>query len=200
MASKATSAWEKKLGIITAAADYEKDDKNHSRYEPTDYAVLERLAKSGLVTRENVLIDYGCGKGRVSFFMHYALGLRTIGIEYNPALHADAEINLKSYTGKRDGRIEFVCESAENYEIGDADCFYFFNPFSESILRSVLGRIYESYYTSPRPIKLFFYFPLDSYLSMLMTEDMLKYSGDIDCRDIFGSDDARERIVVFSIG
>ena len=34
------SRWEKKLGIVTGAADYEKDDPHHSRYEPTPYAVL----------------------------------------------------------------------------------------------------------------------------------------------------------------
>lgn len=37
--------WEKKLGVSTCAAAFEKDDKNHSRYEPTSYAVLQRLAQ-----------------------------------------------------------------------------------------------------------------------------------------------------------
>jgi len=190
---------EKKLGISTAAAYHEKDDTNHSRYEPTDYAVLGRLAESGQVVKTDTLIDYGCGKGRVSFFMHYTTGCSTIGIEYNEALCAAAEANLKTYAGRRDGgRISFVCESAENYMVDGANCFYFFNPFSEKILRSVLGRIYESYYALPRPMKLFFYFPLDSYLTMLMTEDMLRYAGEIDCRDIFGSDDPREKIVIFT--
>ena len=35
--------WEKKLGVSTGANDFEKDDANHSRYEPTPYAVLERV-------------------------------------------------------------------------------------------------------------------------------------------------------------
>lgn len=199
MASKDTSILEKKLNIITAAADYEKDDTNHSRYEPTAYAVLERLANSGYIESGNVLVDYGCGKGRVSFYMNYVLGMRTVGVEYNPALHEAAERNLKSFSGRNADRISFVCTSAEEYIIDDADCFYFFNPFSEKLLRSVLGRIYESYYTSPRPMKLFFYFPLDSYLAMLMTEDMLRYTYEINCRDIFNTDDTREKIVIFEI-
>ena len=194
------SKWEKKLGISTAAAYHEKDDSNHSRYEPTDYAVLERLAESGHVSKDDILIDYGCGKGRVSFCMHYLTGCSTIGIEYNEELCTAAEANLKTYSGRRDGnKISFVCESAENHIVESANCFYFFNPFSEKILRSVLGRIYESWYARPRPMKLFFYFPLDSYLTMLMTEDMLRYTGEIDCRDIFGTDDPREKIVIFEI-
>lgn len=194
-----SDAWEKRLGISTAAANFEKDDINHSRYEPTDYAVLERLASSGHICRDDILIDYGCGKGRVSFFINHAIGCRTVGVEYDEALHAAAERNLAGYTGRRGG-VSFACTSAENYTVTDENCFYFFNPFSEKILRAVLGRIYESWYADPRPMKLFFYFPLDGYLAMLMTEDMLACTGEIDCRDIFGSDDARERIVIFTVG
>lgn len=192
-------AWEKKLNISTQAAYHEKDDANHSRYEPTSYAVLERLAKSGYVGKDDILIDYGCGKGRVSFYMNHAVGCDSVGIEYDPALCAAADENLSGYTARR-GKVSFKCVSAEDYLPGNETCFYFFNPFSEKILRSVLGRIYESYYTSPRSMKLFFYFPLDGYLSMLMTEDMLTYAGDIDCRDIFGTEDIRERIVIFAVG
>ena len=200
MSLKTDLVWEKKLGISTAAAYNEKDDSNHSRYEPTAYAVLARLAESGVVTKDSILIDYGCGKGRVSFFLHYLTGCRTIGIEYNPELHSAAEANLKSYSGRHTEGISFICESAENYIVDNAaNCFYFFNPFSEKILRSVLGQIYISYYSSPRPMKLIFYFPLDNYLSMLMTEDMLRCTGSIDCRDIFGTDDPREKIVIFAI-
>ena len=32
-------------------------------------AVLERIANSGLISKKDVLLDYGCGKGRVDFFL-----------------------------------------------------------------------------------------------------------------------------------
>ena len=88
------SRWEKKLGIVTGAADYEKDDANHSRYEPTPYAVLERLAESGYIGKGNTIVDYGCGKGRVSFYLDHAVGCKTVGVEYDPTLAAAAEKNL----------------------------------------------------------------------------------------------------------
>lgn len=194
--------WERKLNIITGAAGYEKEDNNHSRYEPTSYAVLERLAQSGWVKRGDVVVDYGCGKGRVSFLLNYLLDCRTVGVEYNEALCTQAQNNLAAYTsrGKSSGSISFVCTSAENYHPDTANCFYFFNPFSVKILRSVLGRIYESYYENPREMKLFFYYALDGYLDCLMSESMLGYEGEIDCRDLFHNDDVRERILVFRIG
>jgi len=189
--------WEKKLNIMTGAANHEKDDAHHSRYEPTSYGVLERL--SGHVSRDDVLIDYGCGKGRVGFFMSYAAGCRSVGVEYDPRLHAAAEGNLAEYAGRRE-LLRFVCENAEEYRVTDENCFYFFNPFSVEILRGVLGQIYGSYYENPRPMKLFFYYALDGYLTLLMTEDMLEYAGEIDCRDIFHNDDEKEKIHMFTIG
>jgi len=190
--------WEKKLNIDTGAARHEKDDQNHSRYEPTPYAVLGRLAESGQIGRDDMLVDYGCGKGRVSLFISHATGCRSVGVEYDGQLHAAAQENLRRFAGRRE-LIEFVCENAESFDASGADCFYFFNPFSEKILRSVLGRIYESYYENPRRMKLFFYYALDGYRSLLMAEDLLRYEGEIDCRDLFANDDEKEKILIFSL-
>lgn len=194
--------WEKRLRIATSAADYEKDDMNHSRYEPTAYRVLSRLAESGYIGKDDILVDYGCGKGRVSFFLHYALGLRTVGVEYNEELVRAAEENLSSYAGRAQekDKISFVCANAEEYEPGDATCFYFFNPFSLRLLQAVVQRILAAYYADPRPMRLFFYYALDPYLSYLMTGDMLQFEGEIGCGDLFDGGDVREKILVFRIG
>ena len=192
---------DRKLGVNTGADRYEKDDSDHSRYEPTAYRVLERLAESGWISAEDMLIDYGCGRGRVSFCLHHALGLRTVGIEYNRTLYEEALGNLAEYQGRRypaDG-IRFVCADAGEYRVGEENCFYFFNPFSVRILQTVLSRIFDSYYAAPRPMKLFFYYATDAYLEYLMTEEGLDFAGEIDVGDIFGGDE-KEKILVFTIG
>lgn len=200
MSEKLTDAqWEKKLNIVTGAARHEKDDKNHSRYEPTPYAVLARLSESGLIGREDTLIDYGCGKGRVGLFMSHATGCKSIGVEYDARLHAAAQDNLSRYAGRRE-LAEFVCDNAENFDASGASCFYFFNPFSVKVLRSVMGRIYEAYYETPRRMKLFFYYPTDEYRTHLMGEALLQYEGEISCMDLFHNEDGKERILLFSIG
>ncbi len=190
--------WEKKLNIDTLSARHEKDDKNHSRYEPTPYSVLERLSESGLIGSGDVLVDYGCGKGRVGFFMSHVLGLESIGVEYDEKLVSDAEKNLSKYAGRRD-KMRFVCENAEDYIVGNAGCFYFFNPFSVKILFSVLGRIYDSYYENPRKMLLFFYYALDSYKAALLNETNLRFEGEIDCMDLFHNADEKEKILIFSV-
>lgn len=191
--------WEKKLNIDTASARHEKDDDNHSRYEPTPYTVLKRLSESGLISENDILVDYGSGKGRVSFFLSCACGGKSIGVEYDPRMHDFAMKNLLNYASRRE-RVGFVLESAENYKIGDENLFYFFNPFSVRILRSVIGRIKESYFENPRRMLLFFYYALDSYLTELMNEPFLTYEGEIDCRDLFHNEDEKEKILIFSVG
>lgn len=194
------TAWERRLNICTGAPDYAHQDANHAPYEPTSYAVLERLARSGLVGAGDTLVDYGCGKGRVGFFMHYAVGCAAIGVEYDANLCQQARENLASYVGRRAGRLSFVCDSAEHYRPDGANCFYFFNPFSGKILDSVLARIVESYYSQPRELRLFFYYAMDDYRDRLMTNDLLTLASEIDCRDLFPGDNPRERILAFTIG
>ena len=192
--------WEKKLGISTAPAAFEKDDKNHSRYEPTSYAVLGHLARSGWISRDDVVVDYGCGKGRVGFYLNYALGCRTIGVEYDEELCLAARENLRSYGGRRN-EVEFVCANAEGWRVPpEAGCFYFFNPFSVKILQGVLGRILESYYDAPREMKLFFYYMQDEMRSFMMAQDMFSWAAEIDCGDLFHNADAKEKISIFRVG
>lgn len=190
--------WDKLLNIHTSGRDDSNADAYHHPYEPTPYAVLERLADSGYITKENIVIDYGCGKGRVSFFLHHHLGCRTIGLEYDSRIFKQALWNQEQY-GISD-ELTFLCENAAGYEIKDADCFYFFNPFSVEILRSVLARILDSYYEAPRAMQLFFYYPDDEYIGYLMSQEELQFWDEIDCQDLFKGKDSRERILIFEIG
>ena len=192
--------WEKRLGISSCASSFEKDDKNHSRYEPTGYAVLEELAQSGQITRQDVLIDYGCGKGRVGFYLNYALGCRCIGVEYDENLYQAARENLRSYSA-RTGGVEFVYADAETWPVpSQASCFYFFNPFSVRILQGVLTRILESYWEAPRRLRLFFYYMPDEIRSHMMAQDAFEYAGEISCQSHFHNADEKEKIVIFELG
>lgn len=189
--------WDRKLKIHTIGRLDEHADQYRYPYEPTPYVVLERLAESGYISRENMLIDYGCGKGRVGLFLHYAIGCETIGLEFDKDIFLQAEEN-KEAAAKGNGVIFYHADAAE-FSVVDADCFYFFNPFSVEILKSVMGRIMESYYENPRKMRLFFYYPNDEYLVYLMTMYALAFVEEIDCRDLFPGKNERERILIFEL-
>lgn len=190
--------WDKLLKIKTSGRDDSNSDQYRYPYEPTPYSVLERLANSGYIRKKNTVLDYGCGKGRVDFFMSYQTRCKTIGIEYDERIFQNAKINEESaVSGKR---TEFIMQNAEHYEVPEeVDRCYFFNPFSVEILRKVMARIVESYYESPREMLLFFYYPSDEYISYLMTVPELEFLDEISCEDLFEGENERERIVVFQI-
>ena len=192
------NATDKQLKIKTTGRDDSKEDTYHHPYEPTPYSVLERLIESEYITKESILVDYGCGKGRVGFYLSVKIGCKTIGIDFDERMIKKALENGQSFVGRI--KPEFICISAENYEVKDADCFYFFNPFPIEILRSVLGKIIDSYYENPRSMTLFFYYLDEEYVAYLMAKDELMFVDEIDCVDLFEGENKRERILIFEIG
>ena len=190
--------WDKLLKIRTTGRDDSKADQYRYPYEPTPYSVLERLANSGLIRKNNTLIDYGCGKGRVDYFMAYQTKCKSIGIEYDERIYEKAMTNKETAVSSNKVIIELA--NAEKFEVLESvDKIYFFNPFSVEILQKVIAQILDSYYENLRTIQLFFYYPSDEYISYLMTVDELMYYDEIDCRDLFDGNDSRERIMIFEI-
>lgn len=188
--------WDKLLHIRTSGRDDSHADQYRYPYEPTPYSVLERLANTGYIGKKNELLDYGCGKGRVDFFMAYQVKCHAIGIEYDERIYDKAIENQKSALSA--GCTQFEKMNAEQFIVPEnADCMYFFNPFSVEILKRVIARILKSYYDNPRHIQLFFYYPSDEYISYLMTVGELMFTDEIDCNDLFEGNEARERIVIF---
>ena len=191
--------WDRLLQIRTSGRDDSHADQYRYPYEPTPYCVLERLADSGYLRKGNTLLDYGCGKGLVEFFLSWQTRCRSIGIEYDERIYEKAAENQKRAAAA--GRVTFELANAEQFQVPEeADRIYFFNPFSLEILQKVISRIIDSYYAAPREILLFFYYPSDEYISFLMTVDELTFSDEIDCGDLFQEKDPRERIVIFETG
>ena len=191
--------WDKRLKIQTAGRDDTNADEHNHPYEPTPYCVLERLVESGYITAENTLVDYGSGKGRVSFFLSRATGCKAVGIEHDEHIWRQAIENLDK---NRTQNVTFLLQKAEEYSCDGADVFYFFNSFTVEILKAVLDRIMDSFYDAPRRMRLIFYYPHDDYLSVLLTgsvSDEIWFLDEIDCRDLFSKSGSRERIMIFEI-
>lgn len=80
---KTEQRWDKLLHIRTSGRDDSHSDQYRYPYEPTPYTVLQRLADSGYIRKHNLLLDYGCGKGRVDFFLSWQTRCQSVGIEYD---------------------------------------------------------------------------------------------------------------------
>ncbi len=188
--------WEKHLKIRTFGREGSQSDEFRYAYEPTSYAVLERIAASGYITKDNTVIDFGCGKGRVGFFLNHEIGCRVIGLEYDRMIY---EMALKNHrSAGSPANVEFINISAEEYRVPpEADRLFFFNPFSVEILSSVMARIKEAWYLYGKEMFLISYYPSDEYIFYLMTVDELIFVDEIDCSDLLPQKNDRERVVIF---
>ena len=185
MDSMSEQWWEKKLNIRTAGKVDHFIEEACNPYEPTDYCILEALADSGYISSDSHVLDYGCGKGRTAIFLSFRTGCRATGIEFDQELCEEAVKNLErcKLPGAYKKGIRFVCEDARKYEIEGENCFYFFNPFAEEVLRAVLGKIQH----------------FEAEMAALMTADGLQFVDEIDCTELYENYDRRERILVFEM-
>ena len=183
--------WDKRLRIRTVGRE-DEDNPHYSPYEPTPYAVLQRLADSGHIRRRDHLLDYGCGKGRVAFFMASVVGCRVTGIDHSPKLIDMAKENRRS--SRLGDRVALVCALAEQYELHDENVFFFFNPFSEKVFEGVVRRL-----MTREDGKLILYYPSVEYTAFLSTLPEFEHVDTIDCGDLFNGRNDRERIEVYRL-
>ena len=138
-----------------------KDTYYCHRYEPTPYEVLDELFTFYTPEKTDVFVDYGCGMGRLNFYIEKRYSLSSTGVEYSPVYYEKALENKKTYNGNKD-KIHFVNCKAEDYLVSKNETvFYFFNPFSPEIFHAVINRILDSFEKYPRTITLILYYPED---------------------------------------
>ena len=191
--------WDRLLKIKTLGRDDSNADQYRYPYEPTPYAVLERLANSGRIRKGDTLIDYGCGKGRVDFFLSYQTRCKSVGIEYDERIYNRALANKTDAVSGN--KVKFLCADAVGFKIPDnVDRFFFFNPFSVEIFKSVLANIIDSYYENQREMLVMCYYPSDEYLMCLSQEYNVTFVEEIDCSDISDGESRREKVVVYRVG
>ena len=187
--------WDRKLHIRTTGKENGTDFVRYP-YEATDYRILEELAQKEYIGHQNTVVDYGCGKGRVVYYLSYKTHCRSIGIEYNPNLFRCALANQKSALSS--SLVSIRCVDAMDFEIPpQADRFYFFNPFSPEIFKQVLANIIGSWTTQRRRMLFFLYYPAPSYIEYLSGFRRFTQIDVIRPRSLLSLRDDRENITVF---
>lgn len=144
---------------------------HYHRYESTPYSALETLFNDYELTSSDRLVDFGCGKGRLNFYINHLFHTTAVGVEMNEGYYLEAIENrnryLKKYKNRKD-QIQFHCCLAQEYQINPADNrFYFFNPFSIQIFIKIINNILLSVEEFGRGIELILYYPSEDYIFYL---------------------------------
>ena len=163
---------EKLLCINTSRVETRMDAiRYYNRYEPTPYSDLNLLFSQYEIREEDHIVDFGSGKGRISFFVNYYYNTGCTSVEIVNEFHQLAVENFKNYKNKHkrgEGKLFYVNQPAQDYEIGKFENkFYFFNPFACSIFISIINKIIESVDEFPRIVDIILYYPNQEYIDFL---------------------------------
>jgi len=126
----------------------------------SNYDDLAAMFSKIAIKKDDILVDIGCGKGRVfNFFLHRGFKNKFIGIEVDPVIAKLAKKRLHKYS-----QIEIVIGAIENEGILpiEGTVFYLFNPFSETIVKNFSDQLatkvkHGHYKMSDRPLIVYYY-------------------------------------------
>lgn len=132
---------------------------------------MHKIFRKYSFNKENHLIDYGCGKGRVLFVAAKNGCNKVTGIEINKDMYTAARNNIDRFQSKHKNAaisIELVKQDAMKYEIDHSITdFFFYNPFHMKVFVYVLKKIEKSAINFQRNIRIFLVHPDKSTLWLL---------------------------------
>lgn len=195
----ADTRFEKILGIWTKGlVDWPEGNVHYNRCEPTPYEALEYLFKHYQLKKGDKLVDFGCGMGRIAFYVHNRFRIPVVGIEAQRDVIAMAWQNNRSYMLGEKGSaapIHFEHSFAEDYRIQpDENRFYFFNPFSADVFAEVLYNIEQSLKAFPREVHIILYYPQATYKSIMRAHPLFKVHKLIKLPNL---EDHREKFIIY---
>jgi len=175
---------------------------HYHRYEPTPYSGLEILLDQYEMKSSDRIVDFGCGKGRLNFYIHHACGASAVGIEMNEMFYKEAMGNLERYAKKSRNskdKIQFQCCLAQEYEIDPRDNrFYFFNPFSVQVFMNVINNILLSVEEVEREIEIILYYPSEDYIFFLENQTAFELKEEVRLPGVYERN-GNERFLIYGL-
>lgn len=161
-------AFERRWGIDTTGrlepAELGVEVSGAYRYEPSGWLALPTALPRREVGPDDVLVDLGCGKGRVvvQAARRYRLK-RIVGVELSDRLLEVARRNLAAQRRLACDRVELVAADAATWSLPhDATIVYMHNPFTGELFGQVLERLLDHVDATGRPLKLVYVNPVEA--------------------------------------
>jgi predicted RNA methylase len=132
--------------------------KEHLYYVTIPYRGILRILDALSLSSSDVVVDLGCGKGRVVCCASLSAVARVIGVEDAKELCEIAQNNVRGMRGKR-APATVIHGKAEDFDYSQGTVFYMFHPFGASTLRSVLTAIHNNIQHGRRFIRIVYVNP-----------------------------------------
>lgn len=119
----------------------------------TDYAAMPLIFRQVAVRPEDVLVDVGCGKGRViNYWLSRYPANRMVGLELDPDI---AAATAAQFAGR--GNVAVLSGDAVDNLPSDGTVFYFYNPFAAEKVTQFEAKLRSS--REDKPVRVVYYNP-----------------------------------------
>jgi len=154
---------DRKYGVDTSAIHEVNDAKRRqtvggdpAKTKSYYYSNLLALRRYLAPTGDDVVMDLGCGTGRVLFVFANSGARRVRGADFYKGAYEACKSNIARFRGDR-GKIVVEQADCARLEFKDETIFYLFNPFGAATLKAVLENIHRSWRENPRRIRIVFF-------------------------------------------
>lgn len=118
----------------------------------SDWGALGKVF-GGRIRPDDVLVDLGCGRGRVlNYWLSSHPDNRIVGVEIDPGLAGRTAARLQRWP-----QVEIIYGSAVDKVPTDASVLFLFNPFERWVLEALIERLEGDEYRDD--LRLFYYNP-----------------------------------------
>ena len=151
-------------GIYNLKKDVPESDRFHaSIYQPVNFYTAQRLLdKLNATDKKGILLDAGCGMGRI-FFLAGGMGFESVyGIDISPRM-CHLAISQAHAAEQRYNQLSVAvdCVNAADFQVPDeVSVIFMFNPFDATIMKAFVQRVMESIHRRPRFIKVLYANPI----------------------------------------
>lgn len=192
--------YDKSLSIKTVGRREWRDRSvKFNRYEATPYDALDKLFDAYKIRKTDKVVDFGCGRGRVVFYIHNRFHVPVTGIEVHDLTYSEAVENKSSYRFKNKhikAPIKFKYCLAQHYQVKPSDnIFYFFNPF-KVIFKKVVKNILASVKEHERTVDIILYYPMPEYKKFLKEETPFRLINKVRLPAV---NDSREKFLIYRL-
>ena len=152
-------------GLDFVRRDMSVKGKGNAGYEESPFYARSVIGKylRGKISEKDSILDAGCGKGKMLYFLTKFPFGKICGLEYSPKLVEIARRNMSKI--RNGGGVEIIHGDASVFDdIDRYNYFYIFNSFDDTIMKPFLRNIKASLSRTPRKIHIIYFNPLQHEL------------------------------------
>lgn len=159
--------WERRFGVRTTGNGTPNPEGESHHYGYLAYHTYFSILDALDLNRPDVVVDLGCGKGRVLCAAATYDVRDVVGVDIDPEMVSIARRNAAAMRSRR-SPIRVECVSATEFDYDPVSVIVMFHPFGPLTMRTVLDKLEASLLRRPRSLRIAYGNPMHSTILAAM--------------------------------